>query len=67
MSDNSISPERLAARWDVKLETLQRWRSEGVGPRFFKTERFVRYHLDDIKSYEKASLRTSVAGAQVLA
>lgn len=64
MSSNNISPEQLAARWDVKLETLQRWRCEGVGPRFFKVERRIRYRLDDIEAYENVSLRSCVVAAQ---
>lgn len=64
MSTNNISPEQLAARWDVKLETLQRWRCEGVGPRFFKVERRIRYRLDDIEAYENVSLRSCVVAAQ---
>lgn len=45
MSSNNLSPEQLAARWDIKVETLQRWRCEGVGPRFLKIERRIRYRL----------------------
>lgn len=64
MSSSNISPEQLAARWDVKLETLQRWRCEGVGPRFFNVERRIRYRIEDIEAYENASLRSSVVAAR---
>ncbi|UJB19245.1 MULTISPECIES: helix-turn-helix domain-containing protein [Lysobacter] len=66
MSGTYLSPEELAARWDVKIETLQRWRCEGVGPRFLKMERRIRYRLEDIASYESDSLRSSVASAQAV-
>lgn len=64
MSSTNLSPEQLAARWDVKTETLQRWRCDGVGPRFLKIERLVRYRLEDIESYESVSLRSCVVAAQ---
>lgn len=64
MSSNNLSPEQLAARWDIKLETLQRWRCEGVGPRFLKIERRIRYRLEDVEAYEGESLRSCVAAAQ---
>ena len=64
MSSTNLSPEQLAARWDVKIETLQRWRCDGVGPRFLKIERHVRYRLEDIESYESVSLRSCVVAAQ---
>lgn len=64
MSSNNLSPEQLAARWDIKVETLQRWRCEGVGPRFLKIERRIRYRLEDVEAYEGVSLRSCVAAAQ---
>ncbi|ALN55382.1 hypothetical protein GLE_0023 [Lysobacter enzymogenes] len=70
MSSNNLTPEQLAERWDIKPETLQRWRCEKVGPRFFKVERRIRYRLEDIVAYENRSLRsstTSAAGAAEVA
>jgi len=64
VSGTYLSPEQLSSRWDVKIETLQRWRCEGVGPRFMKIERRVRYRLEDIESYESVSLRSCVVAAQ---
>lgn len=63
MSSKNLSPEQLAARWEVTLDTLQRWRREKVGPRFFKVERRIRYRLEDVEAYESASLRSCGIGA----
>lgn len=62
MSDNSLTTEQLAARWDVTPETLARWRAEAIGPPFFKVlGRRVKYRLEDIEQYESESMRTSTA------
>ena len=62
MGSTNLTPEQLAERWEVTLDTLQRWRREHVGPRFFKIERRVRYRLDDIEAYEQQSLRPNAVG-----
>lgn len=62
MSENSLTTEQLAARWDVTPETLARWRADAIGPPFFKViGRRVKYRLDDIELYESESMRTSTA------
>lgn len=63
MSSTNLTPEQLAERWEVTLDTLQRWRRENVGPRYFKVERRIRYQLADIEAYEQRSLRACVVGA----
>lgn len=63
MSSNNLTHEQLAERWDIKPDTLQRWRCEKVGPRFFKVERRIRYRLEDIVAYENRSLRPSPTSA----
>ncbi|UZW61816.1 helix-turn-helix transcriptional regulator [Lysobacter enzymogenes] len=62
MSDNSLTTEQLAARWDVTPETLARWRADAIGPPFFKVlGRRVKYRLEDIELYESESMRSSTA------
>lgn len=62
MNDNSLTTEQLAARWDVTTETLARWRTDAIGPPFFKlVDRRVKYRLEDIELYESESMRTSTA------
>ena len=42
----------LAERWGVSPKTLQRWRSEGTGPRYLKLSKRVVYPVDEIEAYE---------------
>ncbi len=44
----------LALRLGVEAKTLQNWRGKGMGPRFFKMGRSVRYRLRDIVVYERS-------------
>jgi hypothetical protein len=38
--------------WEVSEGTLERWRSEGIGPIFLKLQGQVRYRIEDISAYE---------------
>ena len=49
----------LATRWDVSEATLERWRSDGIGPRFLKLQGRVLYRLVDIEAYEASCLSIS--------
>jgi len=31
-----LNQKQLAARWSISEATLERWRSEGMGPKFLK-------------------------------
>lgn len=59
MSDNKLTPQELADRWDVSINTLQRWRVDGVGPRYLKlhTKGSIRYRREDIEAYERDTMR----------
>lgn len=35
----------------ISVRTLQKWRLEGVGPRFFKVGRLVRYRQVELEKY----------------
>ena len=56
-----LNQRTLATRWDVSEATLERWRSEGIGPRFLKLQGRVLYRLVDIEDFESASPRTSTS------
>ncbi|MGO1069759.1 helix-turn-helix transcriptional regulator [Lysobacter sp. CA199] len=58
MSSTHLSTEQLAARWDVTVDTIERWRSEGIGPRFLKVTRAIRYRLSDVEAFEDVSVRS---------
>lgn len=54
-----LNQKVLAKRWDVSEATLERWRSEGLGPRFLKLQGRVLYRLVDIEAYEASCLSIS--------
>lgn len=54
-----FNQKSLATRWDVSEATLERWRTEGIGPRFLKLQGRVLYRLVDIESYEESCLSIS--------
>nr|WP_306802050.1 helix-turn-helix domain-containing protein [Klebsiella pneumoniae] len=51
----------MADRWDVSEATLERWRSEGIGPVFLKLQGRVLYRLEDVEAFESDSLRKSTS------
>ncbi len=61
MEHTLITQKELADRWLIREATLERWRSEGIGPVFLKIMGRVRYRVSDIEAYEKNSLRTSTS------
>ena len=58
---NYMTQTQLAERWQVAESTLERWRSEGVGPIYMKILGRVRYRLSDITNFEEESLRGSTS------
>ncbi|PLT16367.1 MULTISPECIES: helix-turn-helix transcriptional regulator [Betaproteobacteria] len=66
---NSLSPgdrrvlneNELAQRWGLSPKTLQRWRSEGRGPRYLKLSKRVSYPLDAVIEFERCALHDSTS------
>ena len=56
-----LNQRQLADRWDVSEATLERWRTEGIGPVFLKLQGRVLYRVEDVESYETDSLRKSTS------
>jgi len=54
-----INEVELAERWNLSPKTLQRWRSEGRGPRFMKMSKRVVYPMDEILDFASQALRAS--------
>ena len=46
-----LSPEDVATVFNLSVETLSRYRSEGKGPPFYKIESNVRYLESEVISY----------------
>ncbi|MEX3787337.1 helix-turn-helix domain-containing protein [Paraburkholderia sp. BR14374] len=61
MSIKHLNQRDLAERWDVSEATLERWRSDGIGPVFLKLQGRVLYRLEDVESFEAESLRKSTS------
>ena len=61
MSVKHLNQRQLADRWDLSEATLERWRSEGIGPIFLKLQGQVRYRIEDISAYEEDCLRVSTS------
>jgi predicted site-specific integrase-resolvase len=52
MQKMMLNEVELAERWNLSPKTLQRWRSEGRGPRFMKMSRRVVYPMDEVLEFE---------------
>ena len=61
-----LNQRQLAVRWDLSEATLERWRSEGIGPVFLKLQGQVRYRIEDIEAFEVDSLRKSTSEREVI-
>lgn len=56
-----LSETELAHRWGVSPKTLQRWRTEGRGPKYLKLSKRVTYPLEAIGEYEYGALHSSTS------
>lgn len=54
-----LNQKQLANRWSVSEATLERWRSDGMGPMLLKLLGQVRYRLEDIEAFEESCLASS--------
>ena len=51
-----LSPEELADREGVPLETVYHWNKTRTGPSYLKVGRHVRYRVADVLAWEKSRL-----------
>ena len=61
MTIKHLNQRQLAERWDLSEASLERWRTEGIGPVFMKLQGRVLYRTEDIESFENESLRKSTS------
>jgi predicted site-specific integrase-resolvase len=61
VSVKHLNQRQLADRWDVSEATLERWRTEGIGPVFLKLQGRVLYRVEDVEAFETNSLRKSTS------
>jgi predicted site-specific integrase-resolvase len=50
--DEYLTERALAELWNVKRNTLQKWRSMGVGPQYIKRVGRIVYRKADIVAFE---------------
>jgi predicted site-specific integrase-resolvase len=55
-----FSPKELAHRWAISSATLERWRWQGVGPRYLKIGGRIRYPIQVIEQYEAQRMHSPV-------
>ena len=48
-----LTERALAELWNVKRNTLQKWRSAGVGPKYIKRVGRIVYRKADIAEFER--------------
>jgi excisionase family DNA binding protein len=64
-SQNRILTDvEVAERLGVSRFTVRSWRLKGVGPRFLKMGRAVRYRSEDVDEYERRSLVETKAASR---
>jgi hypothetical protein len=54
-----LNQKQLAARWHLSEACPERWRSEGIGPKFMRLKGRVLCRQVDIDAYEESCLATS--------
>lgn len=52
----TLTDVEVASRLGVSRFTVRSWRLKGVGPRFLKMGRAVRYRAQDVDDYERQAL-----------
>lgn len=55
-SNRILTDVEVANRLGVSRFTVRSWRLKGVGPRFLKMSRAVRYRSQDVDEYERQAL-----------
>ena len=48
-----LDETQLSSRWNLSPKTLQKWRSEGIGPPAWHLNRSVRYLLMEVEAFER--------------
>jgi len=58
MSEDFLTTQQLAKRWNLVPATLKQWRSTGKSPLYHKIGGRINYNLEDIQEFEKLKLRS---------
>ncbi|WP_306253769.1 helix-turn-helix domain-containing protein [Parvularcula sp. IMCC14364] len=60
-ADKPLTNEQAANYLGMKASTLNRWRCSGVGPRFLKVGRLIKYRKSDLDAYLQGRVFQSTA------
>lgn len=58
MEIRHLNQKQLAERWQVSEASLERWRSEKLGPDYLKLHGRVLYRQQDIEAFESRCLKS---------
>ena len=53
-----LNTSQMAELFGIKPNTAEIWRHRGIGPKFVKFNRAVRYRIEDLEAYAEAQTRT---------
>ena len=67
MLSNLLTPKQLAGLLAINENTLAKWRLQGVGPKFVKIQRRIRYAANDVDHWmnERTFASTTAADASL--
>ena len=59
MEKMALNESELAQRWGISIKTLQRWRCDKRGPKYWKLSKRVTYPIEEVLNFEARALRES--------
>lgn len=60
-----LSTKEAARFLGIHPDTLRRWRREGIGPRYSRIGRLIRYHVDTLDEWLRSKEQDSQQGGDV--
>lgn len=60
---NFLNTTQLADRLTNRKNTIEGWRVKGIGPRYVKIGRLVRYRIEDVEAWLEKQTRSSTSQA----
>jgi predicted site-specific integrase-resolvase len=48
-----LTPDQVAERYQISSDTLKEWRYKGVGPKYLRIRKRVRYRESDLLRWEE--------------
>ncbi len=63
IANQFLESTQLANELGAKLNTIEGWRVKGIGPKFIKIGRLVRYRRSDVDAWLESQTRNSTSDA----